>query len=197
MFWHARGMVGCCNTNPSKNAIIGAPCLPTACSEILKSVTAVFPRRAARIVPSAMVSAERAWPSPGIDSSQMVCPWEAITSMSFSRSYPWRRQNSSTESAKTSPRRTLIWQSSSGVVLLLRMMLKTGCLMACGRGMSSYWRILRWRGAWGFSWVKWQSTQSTASIDVPELRPSTRMERGSPCCWVDIVKGSGGIPVRV
>jgi len=68
-----------------------------------------------------------------------------------------------TADAKVSPRMTFISESSSGVVVLCRIMAMMRFLMTGSRGISPYLRREKDIGEEGVSWWKWQRAQSMPS----------------------------------
>lgn len=128
IFWQILHLVGWRSSSPSINATKGAPCLPTACSAILKSVTVVMPVMALMTVPSPKQKADRVSPSSGMDSSQMVWPWDPIRSMSLI-STSCLSQNVLTASPNMTPSLTLSCDIRDGVVLVSRSIVRTGFLI--------------------------------------------------------------------
>jgi len=101
--------------------------------------------------------------------SQMVWPWEPIASME-SREILCDLVKEWTADAKVSPRMTFISESSSGVVVLWRIMVMMRLLMTGSRAISPYFRSENCIGEEGVSWEKWQSAQSMPSWwDVREF----------------------------
>lgn len=128
MFWQILHLVGWRRSSPSISATNGAPCLPTACSAILKSVTVVIPVIALMTVPSPKQKADRVSPTSGIDSSQMVCPCDPIRSMSLGATSCFA-QNCMTASPNMMPSLTFSCDISDGVVCVSRSIVRTGFLI--------------------------------------------------------------------
>lgn len=124
-----------------------------------------------------MVSADRTPPGPGMLSSQMVCPCDPMASKLSATPRP--AQKPAAAAANASPSCTLTSDSSSGVVARRPMSPSTRHLSAASTGTSSYASSSKFIAASGSACRNRHSTQSMASMDVPELSPSTVRSSGA------------------
>ena len=119
----------------------------TACSLILKSVTAVMPSLAENIDSSAIVNADFVCPSSGMLSSHIVCLWlpQSVSLLSVKIFYYLGQH--------IVPTYVYLGELSRGV-LFSWIRRKVGFLIEPGLSIASYTSISRWRGDVEEAWVR-------------------------------------------